>query len=79
MKTEHVIRVRATQEVIYTGSSLDDCKQVMKPAFFDHIDKGLGLEDFPLEAVTIHTLEESEMDVEEEEFRDFHDPDDFPF
>ena len=65
MKTEHVIRVKATQEVIYTGSSLDDCKQVMKPAFFEHIDKGFSLEKFPLEAVTIHSLEESEMDTED--------------
>ena len=67
MKTEHVIRIKNTQEVLYTGTSLDDCKKEMKPAFFNHIDAGKGLDDFPLEAVTIHQLEESEMDTEEEE------------
>ncbi len=79
MKTEHVIRVKATHEVIYNGSSLDDCKQAMRKPFFDHIDKGSGLENFPLEAVTIYTLDESEIDVEEEEYKDFHDPDNLPF
>jgi len=79
MKTEHVIRVKKTHDVVYTGINLEDCKQAMKPAFFDHINKGLGLEDFPLEAVTIHSLEESEMDIEdEEESKDF-DEDDLPF
>jgi len=67
MKTEHVIRIKNTKEVLYTGTSLDDCKQEMKPAFFNHIDAGKGLEDFPLEALTIHNMEESEMDTEEEE------------
>lgn len=66
MKTEHVIRIKNTKEVLYTGTSLDDCKKEMKPAFFNHIDAGKGLDDFPLEAVTIHELEESEMDTEEE-------------
>ena len=66
MKTEHVIRIKNTQEVLYTGTSLDDCKKEMTPAFFNHIDAGKGLDDFPLEAVTIHQLEESEMDTEEE-------------
>jgi hypothetical protein len=58
MKTTHVIRIKNTKEVLFNGIDLDDCKKVMKPAFFNHIDKGLGLEDFPLEAVTIHELEE---------------------
>jgi hypothetical protein len=44
--------------VLFNGIDLDDCKKHMRSAFFDHIDKGLGLEDFPLEAVTIHELEE---------------------
>ena len=66
MKTEHVIRVKATKEVLYTGASLDDCKKEMKPAFFNHIDAGNGLDNFPLEALTIHNLEESEMDTEED-------------
>lgn len=65
MKTEHVIRVKSTQEVLYVGQNLEDCKQVMKPAFFNHIDAGKGIEDFPLEAITIHSLEESEMDHED--------------
>lgn len=71
MKTEHIIRVRTTHEVVYQGTSLDDCKQVMKPAFMDHISKGYLMEDFPLEAITLHSLEESEMDTEE----DYYDPD----
>lgn len=58
MRTIHVIRIKNTKDVLFTGIDLDDCKKEMKPAFFDHINKGLGLEDFPLEAVTIHELEE---------------------
>ena len=58
MSTTHVIRIKGTKEVVFTGSNLDDCRKEMKPAFFDHINKGKGLEDFPLEAVTIHELEE---------------------
>jgi hypothetical protein len=65
MKTEHVVRNKTTQEVVYTGATLDECKEVKKQAFYDHIDAGRGIEDFPLEAVTIHNLEESEMDTEE--------------
>ena len=58
MKTSHVIRIKNTKEVLYTGIDLDDCKKEMKPAFFNHIDKGQDIESFPLEAVTIHELEE---------------------
>ena len=63
MKTTHVIRIKNTKEVLFNGIDLDDCKKVMKPAFFNHIDKGLGLEDFPLEAVTIHELEEEFTEI----------------
>lgn len=66
MKTVHVIRTKVNHEVLYTGTSLEDCKKEIKPAFFKHIDAGKGIDDFPLEAVTIHELEESEMDTEEE-------------
>lgn len=72
MKTEHVIRVRDTKEVVYVGSSLDDCKKVMRQAFFDHIDKGLDMNSFPLHAITIHTPEPGEMDYESEDYNDFH-------
>lgn len=67
MKTLHLIRTKLNHEVIYTGTSLEDCKTEMKPKFFDHIDAGKGIHDFPLEAVTVHELEESEMDTEDED------------
>lgn len=63
MKTEHVIRIKSTKEVLHTGTSLDDCKAQMKPAFFDHIDKGLDMSSFPLEAVTINEVDPMETTV----------------
>ena len=63
MKTKHVIRIKNSKDILFEGSNLDDCKKEMKPAFFDHIDKGLEMNTFPLEAVTITEVEPEEPTV----------------
>ena len=72
MKTKHVIRVRKTKEEIYCGSTLEDCKKLMKHSFFKHIQEGNPMENFALEAVTVHEFEEDELPMEDEEYNDFH-------
>jgi len=72
MKTKHVIRVKATKEEIYTGSSIEDCESLMKTSFLKHIESGNPMKDFSLEAVTIYELEEHELVPEDQDYDDFH-------